>query len=211
MQVRVEALLGPIPAEGWQRIDVGAGSKGPRVYDWACGRLPYLTARRLGAVAADPPLGQRPGGAGLLPRLRPRRTTRRRAGAGGGDALGDRGGVPAGQGGVGLDQYEVRRWEGWYRHITLCLLAHAFLAVTRARQRRKRGEMRSLIPLTVPEVRRLLAVLLLSREQRANIGLHWSRWRRQRQAEARRSHYKRRLARSFTKCRCSIRGCLKRV
>jgi SRSO17 transposase len=33
---------------------------------------------------------------------------------------------------VGLDQYEVRRWEGWYRHVTLCLLAQAFLAVTRA-------------------------------------------------------------------------------
>jgi hypothetical protein len=42
-------------------------------------------------------------------------------------------------------------------------------------------------------VRRLLAVLLLSREQR-QLRLHWSRWRRRRQAEARYSHYKRRLA-----------------
>jgi len=25
----------------------------------------------------------------------------------------------------------VRRWDAWYRHIILCLLAHAFLAVTR--------------------------------------------------------------------------------
>jgi SRSO17 transposase len=33
---------------------------------------------------------------------------------------------------IGLDQYEVRRWAGWHRHITLCLLAHAFLTVTRA-------------------------------------------------------------------------------
>ena len=33
---------------------------------------------------------------------------------------------------VGLDQYEVRRWTGWYRHITLALLVHAFLAVTRS-------------------------------------------------------------------------------
>ena len=32
---------------------------------------------------------------------------------------------------VGLDEYEVRRWVGWYRHITLALLAHAFLAATR--------------------------------------------------------------------------------
>ena len=33
---------------------------------------------------------------------------------------------------VGLDHYEVRRWPGWYRHITLALLAHAYLTVTRA-------------------------------------------------------------------------------
>ena len=36
------------------------------------------------------------------------------------------------KGQVGLDQYEVRRWTGWDRHITLALLVHAFLAVTRS-------------------------------------------------------------------------------
>ena len=35
------------------------------------------------------------------------------------------------KGQVGLDQYEVRRWDGWYRHITLAILAHAYLAVIR--------------------------------------------------------------------------------
>ena len=35
------------------------------------------------------------------------------------------------KGQVGLDQYEVRRWDGWYRHITLAMLAHAYLAVIR--------------------------------------------------------------------------------
>ena len=35
------------------------------------------------------------------------------------------------KGQVGLDQYEVRRWDGWYRHITLAMLALAFLAATR--------------------------------------------------------------------------------
>ena len=34
---------------------------------------------------------------------------------------------------VGLDQYEVRRWTGWYRHITLAMLAHAALVVSRYR------------------------------------------------------------------------------
>jgi SRSO17 transposase len=33
---------------------------------------------------------------------------------------------------VGLDDYEVRSWDGWHRHITLALLAHAFLEALRA-------------------------------------------------------------------------------
>ena len=36
------------------------------------------------------------------------------------------------KGEVGLDQYEVRRWTAWYRYVTLALLAHAYLEVTRA-------------------------------------------------------------------------------
>ena len=40
---------------------------------------------------------------------------------------------------MGLDQYEVRRWEGWYRHVTLAMLVHAYLAVVR-NQVVERGE-----------------------------------------------------------------------
>src|SRR5215208_652067 len=35
------------------------------------------------------------------------------------------------KGEVGIDHYEVRRWDAWHRYITLCLLAHAFLVVAR--------------------------------------------------------------------------------
>ena len=35
------------------------------------------------------------------------------------------------KGQVGLDQYEVRRWDGWYLDITLAMLAQAYLAVVR--------------------------------------------------------------------------------
>ena len=38
----------------------------------------------------------------------------------------------AAKGEVGLDEYEVRKWDGWHRHIILCLLAHAYLAVVRS-------------------------------------------------------------------------------
>ena len=33
---------------------------------------------------------------------------------------------------TGLDHYQVRRYDAWYRHITLAMLAHAYLAVTAA-------------------------------------------------------------------------------
>jgi hypothetical protein len=33
---------------------------------------------------------------------------------------------------LGLDQYQVRKWTPWHRHVTTCMLAHAFLAATGA-------------------------------------------------------------------------------
>ncbi len=43
-----------------------------------------------------------------------------------------------------MDHYEVRKWDAWQRYVTLCLLAHAFLVVTRLASRdeevaRKKG------------------------------------------------------------------------
>lgn len=129
-QVRIAALVEQIPAEGWQRLAVGEGSKGPRIYDWACARLPYLTddgwaqwllIRR---SITDPldlafyrAFGHDETPVGELAHVAGTRWVIeegfQRAKA------------------IGLDQYEVRSWQGWHRHITLCLLAHAFLAVTR--------------------------------------------------------------------------------
>lgn len=39
------------------------------------------------------------------------------------------GSFEAAKGEVGFDEYEVRKWDGWYRHVTLCSLAHAYLRV----------------------------------------------------------------------------------
>ena len=41
--------------------------------------------------------------------------------------------LEAAKGEVGLDHYEVRHHHGWYRHITLAMLALAYLAVVRSR------------------------------------------------------------------------------
>ena len=44
---------------------------------------------------------------------------------------------------VGLDEYEVRSWVGWHRHVTLSMLALAFLAAVRAEAQApvKKGEL----------------------------------------------------------------------
>jgi SRSO17 transposase len=131
VQVRADALVAGIPDDGWQRLEVGAGSKGPRVYDWACGRLPYeteegwaqwLLIRRSVShpedIAFSRAFGREESTVADLARV-----------------AGTRWAIEEGfqrAKEVGLDQYEVRRWEGWHRHITLCLLAQAFLQITRA-------------------------------------------------------------------------------
>ena len=42
------------------------------------------------------------------------------------------------KGQTGLADYEVRHWQGWYRHITLSLLAHTFLKLIQHQQREKK-------------------------------------------------------------------------
>ena len=137
VQVRADAVVASIASDGWQRIDVGAGSKGPRMYDWACGRLPYLTEagwaqwlliRRSVAKPEELAFYRAFG--------REEATITDLARVAGTRWAIEEGFQRAKE--VGLDQYEVRRWAGWYRHITLCLLAHAFLEVTRAAA--KKGE-----------------------------------------------------------------------
>src|SRR5689334_25441599 len=78
---------------------------------------------------------------------------------------------------LGLDQYEVRSWQGWHRHVTLVMLVQAYLTALRAQEaqaprptpegpagpqkkkRSNRGDALGwpeLIPLSVPEARRFL-------------------------------------------------------
>jgi hypothetical protein len=92
---------------------------------------------------------------------------------------------------TGLDHYQVRRYDAWYRHATLALLTHAYLAVTAASA--PKGPGSSLIPVMLAEVRRLLAHLI-TRTPARTAAWAWSTWRRHHQHQARTSHYKRRQA-----------------
>ncbi len=52
------------------------------------------------------------------------------------------------KGEVGLDQYEVRRWDAWHRHVTLCLLAHAYLVAMRLAARQEEAGKKGRPPPT---------------------------------------------------------------
>ena len=131
VQVRVEALLAEVPEDGWQRIEVGAGSKGPRLYDWACARLPYWTPEGWAQWLLIRRSVTKPEEVAFYRAFGPETTTVADLARVAGTRWTIEEGFQRAKE-VGLDQYEVRRWEGWYRHITLCLLAHAFLEATRA-------------------------------------------------------------------------------
>jgi SRSO17 transposase len=99
---------------------------------------------------------------------------------------------------LGLDQYEVRSYASWARHVTLVLLAYAFL-VSICIQQGSPGPVPQgapdsplLIPLTTSEVRHLLARLFFPAPTSAPLVCQWSRWRRAHQYWAGYYHRRRR-------------------
>jgi SRSO17 transposase len=132
VQRRVEALIADLPDGAWHRIEIGAGSKGPRVYDWACGRLPYVTERGWAQWLLVRRSVTAPAELAFYRVFAPADTPPAEMARVAGTRWSIEEGFERAKGEVGLDQYEVRRYDAWYRHITLCLLAHAFLEVTRA-------------------------------------------------------------------------------
>ncbi len=135
---RAGVLAAHAPAQAWKRRSCGSGSKGPRICDWAAATLPE--------DGTEPPGWSRC----LLVR---RSLTRNAKGehelayylcaapagtqdeeliqvAGARWAVGEC--FQTAKNETGLDQYQVRRYDAWYRHVTLAMLAHAYLAVTAA-------------------------------------------------------------------------------
>ncbi len=194
----VEALR--LGAHDWQRLSMSEGTKGPRLFDWACvpmlhrweddGRHWVLIRRSL----TDPnekayyfvfaPQGT------TLPEMV--------------QAIGARWHIEEdfeNAKDLGLDHYEVRSFTGWYRHITLVLLALAFLTAMCATERCSTSPPApsplparpAVLPLTVPEVRHLLARLIWPSSSSARRVLAWSWWRRCHQSRASYYHTKRRL------------------
>jgi SRSO17 transposase len=134
---RVDQLIAVVRPGAWVRMSCGDGAHGPRRYDWARmairrdfgpDRRGWVLARR---SISDPTeiayyvcYGKR--GTRLRELVR---------------VAGTRWAVEesfqTAKNEVGLDQYQVRRYDAWYAHITLAMAAAAFLAATRAHEAAK--------------------------------------------------------------------------
>lgn len=203
IQVRdVPALL--LTTQDWHRLAMSQGTKGLRLFDWACVSLlhrwqqdgqHWLLLRRSVSDPQDltyyfvfgPP-------ATTLQEMV--------------QAIGARWHIEEdfeNAKDLGLDHYEVRSFSGWYRHITLVMLAHAFLIgicvqstasappPPQASQTLDPSwDTQPLLALTVPEVRRLLAHLIWPSPCQVTLVLAWSWWRRCHRSLACYYHTKRR-------------------
>jgi SRSO17 transposase len=137
-KVRVDAAAGALPQPEllqWQRYSSGEGSKGLKYHDWAWigpvdiddgpadGFEYSLLIRRSVADPTDV--------THLLAHA-PVRTPLSRLIKIGGDRWAIEEDNRTGKNEIGLDHYEVRKWTPWHRHVTSCMFAAAFLAITRA-------------------------------------------------------------------------------
>jgi SRSO17 transposase len=137
-QTKVSRVADALPDAAWRQRSAGAGSKGPRLYDWAAvplarvgadGHHALLVRRHLttGERAYYVVFTTRPVALDTLVPVAGQRWAIEQ-------------GFETSKQEIGLDEYEVRTYTAWYRFMTLALYAHAFLAAMRARQTpRKKG------------------------------------------------------------------------
>ncbi|WP_071926784.1 transposase [Nocardia mangyaensis] len=134
---RVDTLVGRAPADAWHRVSAGLGERGERVYGWAWATLPSF---------GDIPVGfsrtllvrrsiDDPTDIAYYLCFHPATVTREQIIAVAGARWAVEECFQAAKDRCSLDHYQVRKWIPWYRHITLAMLAHAFLAVTAATDR----------------------------------------------------------------------------
>jgi SRSO17 transposase len=136
-QQQARTVAQNLPEETWIRVSAGAGSKGDRLYDWACLALVEESVAQANSASVGRWLLIRrsiedPTEYAYYLAYGPAQTPVQELIRIAGRRWSIEDGFEAAKGEVGLDEYEVRKWDGWHRHITLCLLAHAYLVVLRS-------------------------------------------------------------------------------
>lgn len=141
-QVRVKGLLSEVPADGWRRLSCGDGAKGPRVYDWASFRTPSPEPETYARWVLIRRSATDPGDVAYFACGGPPATTLDELVRVAGTRWAIEDLFELAKGDCGLDEYEVRSWAGWHRHVTLSLFALAVLAVIRSRASKPSGRKR---------------------------------------------------------------------
>ena len=117
-----------LPEEAWQEITIAAGSQGPRVYRYSAQRVRATKQRQPGEILWAIYRQNRDGSE---PRYylsnAPDDTPLETLAYVGGSRWRIETEFETEKSDVGLDEYETRTWAGWHHHITMCLLAGAFL------------------------------------------------------------------------------------
>ena len=134
-QHRVDEIASQLPKRAWKRLSAGHGSKGERLYDWAL--LPW--AENEGwehALLVRRSLEAEPEYAFYFTYARKKQSALKTLISVAGRRWAIESAFEMAKGECGLDQYEVRHWQGWYRHVTLSMLALAVLAVLRAGEKK---------------------------------------------------------------------------
>jgi len=135
-QRRVRALIAELPASAWARRSAGAGAHGLRLYDWA--RVELLAgfdprwARWVLARRSIPQTPEETPELAFYVCAGPAGTTLEQLVAVAGGRWRIEECFQAAKNQAGLASYQVRDYTAWYRHITLAMLAHAYLSATRA-------------------------------------------------------------------------------
>ena len=135
-QTEAREIAAAMAPESWHRLSAGDGAKGPRLYDWAWEPLWRLQITEEEREWSHWLLVRRdiedPGECAYYVVFAPRETSLEQMVHVAGMRWRVEVGFEEAKGECGLDEYECRKWAAWHRHITLSLLAHAFLSVVRA-------------------------------------------------------------------------------
>jgi len=135
-----EEIAAALPASRWVRLSVGAGTKGPRLYDWAYLELADLDAQDFFECRSAQTIWTR----GLLIRRGlgdgkmaffttwcPKGTPMDKLVEVEGRRWAIEDGFETAKTELGLDHNETRSWHGWHRHVSLVMLAFAMLMAIR--------------------------------------------------------------------------------
>jgi SRSO17 transposase len=128
----VRKYLSQIPAAAWRRLPCGPGAKGQREYDWAFLTWPHHEQNTHARGCLIRRSLAEPGEHAFYFTYAPRGTALVKYVQVAGARWAIEECFEQAKQETGLDQYEVRSWIGWHRHVTLALLAHAALVVVRA-------------------------------------------------------------------------------